>query len=78
MLTSIRDHYFGTFVHVTLQKQIEKIQKQCLRILLDDNKATMMHYQRKVATLRFEMFKTINNINSKFIKNVLDLKVTLK
>lgn len=44
MLTSIRDHYFGTFVHVTLQKQIEKIQKQCLRILLDDNKATMMHY----------------------------------
>lgn len=30
MLTSISDHYFGTFVHVTLQKQIEKIQNSVL------------------------------------------------
>ena len=38
----------------------------------------MMHYYRKVANLRFEIFKTINSINPKFMKDIFRRKSNAK
>ena len=71
----------------SLQK-IEKIQKCCLRLILDDYKSnygnlikkndnTTMEIQR-LRTLVAEIFKTINNINPSYMKDVITPKTNTK
>ena len=68
--------------------KIEKIQKRCLRLELDDyeshygnlikkNGTTTMEIKR-LRTLATDIFKTINNINPSYMKNVFISKRNAK
>ena len=69
-------------------RKIEKIQKRCLRIILNDyesdyetllrnsNKPTMEI--RRLRTLAVEIFKTLNEINPPYIKNIFTPKENAK
>ena len=69
-------------------RKIEKIQKRCLRIILNDyesgyvtllcnsNKPTMEI--RRLRTLAFEIFKTLNEINPLYMKNIFTPKENAK
>ena len=66
-------------------RKIEKIQKRCLRIVLDDydsdydvllrksRKATMEI--KRLRVLAIEIFKTINNLNPNFMKDIFTPKL---
>ena len=69
-------------------QKIEKIQKQCLRLVLDNcegddgnlikkNGNTTMEIKR-LRTLATEIFKTINNINPSYMKNIFTPKTNTK
>ena len=64
--------------------KIEKIHKRCLRIILNDNaidyqtlleksKKTSMEIKR-LRNLATEIFKTVNNLNPSFMKNIFTSK----
>ena len=66
----------------------KKIQKRCLRLVLDDyesdygnlikkNGNTTMEVKR-LQTLATEIFKTINNISPSYMKNIFTSKKTQK
>ena len=69
-------------------RKIEKIQKRCLRIILNDyesdyenvlrnsNNPTMEI--RKLRTLTNEIFKVANEINPPYMKNIFTLKENVK
>ena len=69
-------------------RKIEKIQKRCLRIILNDyesdyetllrnsNKPTMEI--RRLRTLAVEIFKTLNEINPPYMKNIFRPKENAK
>ena len=69
-------------------RKIEKIQKRCLRIILNDyesdyetllrksNKPTMEI--RRLRTLAVEIFKTLNEINPPYMKNIFTPKENSK
>ena len=69
-------------------RKIEKIQKRCLRIILNDyesdyetllrnsNKPTMEI--RRLRTLAVEIFKTLNEINPPYMKNIFTPKENAK
>ena len=69
-------------------RKIEKIQKHCLRIILNDyesdyetllcnsNKPTME--KQRLRTLAVEIFKNLNEINSPYMKNILTHKENAK
>ena len=69
-------------------QKIEKIQKRCLRLVLDDyesnygnlikkNGTTAMEIKR-LRALATEIFKTINNINPSYKENILTPKIKAK
>ena len=69
-------------------QKIEKIQKRCLRLVLDDyesdygnlikkNGTTTVEIKR-LRTLATENFKTINNINPSYMKNIFTPKTNAK
>ena len=76
------------FQFLQVNKKNKKIQKHCLRIVLNDyesnykallrnsNKPTMEI--RRLRTLAVEMFKTLNEINPPYIKNIFTPKENAK
>ena len=66
-------------------KKIEQIHKRCLRIILDDNEsnyATLLEKNntcsmeiKRMRTLAIEIFKTINNLNPNFMKDIFKSKI---
>ena len=69
-------------------RKIEQIQKRCLRVILDDytidyktllekGKTSTMNVKR-MRTLATEIFKTINNLNPSFTKDIFTSKVNPK
>ena len=69
-------------------QKIGKIQKRCLRLELDDyesdygnlikkNGTTTMEIKR-LRTLATEIFKTMNNINPSYMKNIFTRKTNAK
>ena len=72
----------------TFAKNRKKIQKRCLRLVLDDyecdyrnlikrNGTTTMEINR-LRTLATEIFKTISNINPSYMKNISTPKTNAK
>ena len=68
--------------------KIEKIHKRCLRILLNDNTSdynTLLIKSgkpsmeiKRLRSLATEVFKTLNNLNPTFMKNIFTSKVNAK
>ena len=68
--------------------KIEKIKKRCLRILLNDNESdyeTLLKKANKpsmevkrLRILAIEIFKTLNDMNPSFMKNIFTLKTNAK
>ena len=69
-------------------RKIEKIQIRCLRILLDDNESnyeTLLEKSgkptmevKRLRILAVEIFKTINNLNPRFMQNIFPPKQMLE
>ena len=81
-------NYCLSFLLMSIFAKIEKIQKHCLRLELDDyesdyvnlikkNGTTTMEIKR-LRTLATDIFKTINNINPSYMKNVFISKRNAK
>ena len=66
--------------------RIENLQKRALRLLLDDYESTYEHFLNKasrssmsinrLATLSEEIYKTLNELNPSFMKNIFTIKET--
>ena len=81
-------HFVWHFCSCESSQKIEKIQKHCLRLVLDDyesnygnliekNGTTAMEIKR-LRTLATEIFKAINNINPSYMKNIFSPKTNAK
>ena len=72
------------FSSCKLTAKIEKIHKYCLRIILNDNTSyyqTLLEKSKKIPieikrlrNLATEIFKTVNNLNPSFMKNIFTSK----